>query len=291
MDTLKKRNLFLAATLILVAVIVAVSAVILARGPRDSSVEVLERNADGTLLVNDLNDGQMTIPGYDIAVNDYNPTAFQASNGVMTYTEGTSLVGINVNYKNGEIDWTQVAENGVDFAMIRLGYRGYGTGRIVTDTYFETNLKGALENDIEVGVYFFSQAINEEEAMEEAQYCMDLLQDYDITYPIVFDWEPYDSSLNPRTDGLSDEMLTKCAVAFCQAVEDGGYESMVYSNLTYFYLHYDLTQLVDFPLWLAQYNETPTFYYHFSMWQYSSTGTVPGIEGNVDLNIQLIPKA
>ena len=175
--------------------------------------------------------------------------------------------------------------------MIRLGYRGYGTGRIVTDTYFETNLKGALENDIEVGVYFFSQAINEEEAMEEAQYCMDLLQDYDITYPIVFDWEPYDSSLNPRTDGLSDEMLTKCAVAFCQAVEDGGYESMVYSNLTYFYLHYDLAQLVDFPLWLAQYNETPTFYYHFSMWQYSSTGTVPGIEGNVDLNIQLIPKA
>lgn len=107
MDTLKKRNLFLAATLILVAVIVAVSAVILARGPRDSSVEVLERNADGTLLVNDLNDGQMTIPGYDIAVNDYNPTAFQASNGVMTYTEGTSLVGINVNYKNGEIDCTR----------------------------------------------------------------------------------------------------------------------------------------------------------------------------------------
>ena len=156
----------------------------------------------------------------------------------MTYTEGTSLVGINVNYKNGDIDWAQVAENGVDFAMIRLGYRGYGTGRIVTDTYFETNLKGALENDIEVGVYFFSQAINEEEAVEEAQYCMDLLQDYDITYPIVFDWEPYDSSLNPRTDGLSDEMLTKCAVAFCQAVEDGGYESMVYSNLTYFYLHY-----------------------------------------------------
>ncbi len=81
--------------------------------------------------------------------------------------------------------------------------------------------------------------------MEEAQYCMDLLQDYDITYPIVFDWEPYDSSLNPRTDGLSDEMLTKCAVAFCQAVEDGGYESMVYSNLTYFYLHYDLDRPED----------------------------------------------
>ena len=103
--------------------------------------------------------------------------------------------------------------------------------------------------------------------------------------------EMENDGLDGLDDGLSDEMLTKCAVAFCQAVEDGGYESMVYSNLTYFYLHYDLAQLVDFPLWLAQYNETPTFYYHFSMWQYSSTGTVPGIEGNVDLNIQLIPKA
>lgn len=119
---------------------------------------------------------------------------------------------------------------------------------------------------------------------------MDLLQDYSITYPIVFDWEPYDSSLHPRTEGLSDEMLTKCAVAFCQAVEANGYDSMVYSNLTYFYLHYDLSKLVDFPLWLAQYNKTPTFYYHFDMWQYSSTGKVPGIEGNVDLNIQMIPK-
>ena len=143
---------------------------------------------------------------------------------------------------------------------------------------------------IEVGVYFFSQAINEAEAVEEAQFCMDLLQDYSITYPIVFDWEPYDSSLHPRTEGLSDEMLTKCAVAFCQAVEANGYDSMVYSNLTYFYLHYDLSKLVDFPLWLAQYNKTPTFYYHFDMWQYSSTGKVPGIEGNVDLNIQMIPK-
>ena len=171
--------------------------------------------------------------------------------------------------------------------MLRLGYRGYGTGKIVTDAYFETNLQGALENGIEVGVYFFSQAINEAEAVEEAQYCIDHLRDYHITYPIVFDWEPYDSSLDPRTEGLSDEMLTKCAVAFCEAVEDAGYESMVYSNLTYFYLHYDLSQLVGFPLWLAQYNETPTFYYHFDMWQYSSTGSVPGIEGNVDLDLCL----
>ena len=223
----------------------------------------------------------------------YDSSLFQQDeNGFLTYDsdEYSCRIGIDVSRYQGEIDWAAVKDAGVEFAMLRLGYRGYGTGKIVTDAYFETNLQGALENGIEVGVYFFSQAINEDEAVEEAQYCIDHLQDYDITYPIVFDWEPYDSSLNPRTDGLSDEMLTKCAVAFCEAVEDAGYESMVYSNLTYFYLHYDLSQLVDFPLWLAQYNETPTFYYHFDMWQYSSTGTVAGIEGNVDLNIQFIPQ-
>ena len=223
----------------------------------------------------------------------YDSSLFQVNeNGFLTYDSDkyTSKIGIDVSRYQGSIDWAAVKDAGVEFAMLRLGYRGYGTGAIVRDSYFYQNIQGALENGIEVGVYFFSQAINEAEAVEEAQFCMDLLQDYSITYPIVFDWEPYDSSLHPRTEGLSDEMLTKCAVAFCQAVEANGYDSMVYSNLTYFYLHYDLSKLVDFPLWLAQYNKTPTFYYHFDMWQYSSTGKVPGIEGNVDLNIQMIPK-
>ena len=139
-------------------------------------------------------------------------------------------------------------------------------------------------------MYFFSQAINEAEAVEEAQYCMDVLQNYSITYPIVFDWEPYSNNTNARTNGLSDKMLTKCAVAFCQAVEDGGYESMVYSNLSYFYLHFDMSKLAEFPLWLANYVKKTNFRYHFDMWQYSCTSTVPGIKGNVDLNIRLIPK-
>ena len=223
----------------------------------------------------------------------YDSSLFQVNeNGFLTYDsdEYTCKIGIDVSRYQGNIDWAAVKSAGVDFAMLRLGYRGYGTGAIVKDTYFDQNIQNALANGIEVGVYFFSQAINEAEAVEEAQYCMNVLQSYSITYPIVFDWEPYDSSLKPRTDGLSDTMLTKCAVAFCRAVEAGGYESMVYSNLTYFYLHYDLSKLVDFPLWLAQYNKTPTFYYHFDMWQYSGTGTVPGINGNVDLNIQFIPK-
>lgn len=223
----------------------------------------------------------------------YDSSLFQVNEqGFLTYDsdEYSCKIGIDVSRYQGAIDWAQVKQAGVDFAMLRLGYRGYSTGAIVKDNYFDKNIREALANGIEVGVYFFSQAINEEEAQEEAQFCMEILSAYPVTYPIVFDWEPYSSSLNPRTDGLSDQMLTKCAVAFCKAVEARGYESMVYSNLTYFYLHFDLSKLVDFPLWLAQYNKTPTFYYHFDMWQYSSTGKVPGIDGNVDLNIQFIPK-
>ena len=223
----------------------------------------------------------------------YDTSLFQYDeNGFLSYESSTytSRLGVDVSRYQGEIDWAKVKQAGVDFAIIRLGYRGYGTGALVTDPYFETNLKGALKNGIQVGVYFFSQAITEAEAVEEAQYCLDRVAAYDLTYPIVFDWEPYDSSLNPRTEGRSDEMLTKCAVAFCQTVEAAGYQSTVYSNLTYFYLHFDLSKLVDFPLWLAQYNTTPTFYYHFAIWQYSCTGKVPGIEGDVDMNIHLVPR-
>lgn len=226
-------------------------------------------------------------------VRSYNSSLFSYNeNGFLTYSSSKydCKIGVDVSRYQGDIDWAAVKEAGVDFAMLRLGYRGYGTGAMVKDTYFERNIQGALEQGIEVGVYFFSQAITPEEAVEEAEYTMEKLEDYDITYPIVFDWEPYDSSLHPRTEGLSDKILTQCAVAFCDTVKDAGYHPMVYSNLSYFYLHFDLSKLVDYPLWLAQYTSKPTFYYHFDMWQYSSTGKVPGIKGNVDLNMYLIPK-
>lgn len=225
---------------------------------------------------------------YDKALFSYNDDGFLVYDG----DDYLCKVGIDVSRHQGSIDWAAVKDAGVDFAMLRLGYRGYGTGAIVTDSYFAQNIRDALANGIEVGVYFFSQAISPAEAVEEAQYCMDVLADYDITYPVVFDWEPYDASTVPdaRTHGLSDEVLNACAIAFCDAIEAGGYQSMIYGNLTYFYRHYDLSKLLDYPLWLAQYNSTPTFYYHFDMWQYSSKGSVAGIDGNVDLDLYLIPK-
>lgn len=229
----------------------------------------------------------------ELPKSTYDNSLFQVNeNGFLTYDsdEYTCKIGIDVSRYQENIDWAAVKGAGVQFAMLRLGYRGYGTGALVMDPYFQQNIQGAQANGIEVGVYFFSQAITPEEGAEEARFCLNALKGYHITYPIVFDWESYDSSLEPRTDGLDDKILTQCAVAFCEEVEAAGYQSMVYSNLTYFYLHFDLNQLMDYPLWLAQYNSRPSFYYHFDIWQYSGTGKVPGIDGNVDLNIHFIPK-
>lgn len=230
----------------------------------------------------------------ELPPNTYNNDLFvENENGFLTYNseDYTCKVGIDVSRYQYNIDWAAVKEAGVDFALIRLGYRGYGeAGNMVIDNFFHQNIQGAQANGIEVGVYFFSQAITPQEAVEEAQFCFDALKDYHITYPIVYDWEPYPDSYDARTEGLDDATLTKCTVAFCDAVKAAGYQPMVYSNLTYFYLHLDLNQLVNYPFWLAQYNDRPSFRYHFDIWQYSCTGVVPGIQGDVDLNIQFIPK-
>lgn len=228
----------------------------------------------------------------EIPVCPYDPDLFRKNeNGVVTYEskQYTSQFGIDVSRYQGNIDWKQVKQAGVDFAIMRLGYRGYGSGALVMDPYFEKNITEARQAGIKVGVYFFSQAITAEEGAEEARYALDALKGRKLDYPIVFDWEPYDSSLNPRTEGLSDEILTQCAVAFCETVKEAGYQPMVYSNLSYFYLHFDLSKLTEYPFWLAQYNEKPSFYYHFDIWQYGEL-PVPGIQGNVDMNVQLVAK-
>lgn len=230
----------------------------------------------------------------ELAPNTYDNDLFvKNEQGFLTYNSAdyTCKVGIDVSRYQYNIDWKAVKDAGVDFALIRLGYRGYGAaGNMVLDNYFQKNIQEAQANGIEVGVYFFSQAITPAEAVAEAQFCFDALKGYHITYPIVYDWEPYPDSYDARTEGLDDDTLTQCTVAFCEAVKAAGYQPMVYSNLTYFYLHLDLSKLVDYPFWLAQYNNRPTFRYHFDIWQYSCTGVVPGIEGDVDLNIQFIPK-
>ena len=228
----------------------------------------------------------------NVPVNTLNNIYFSKnSSGYMTYNEpGVQTArGIDVSVYQGEIDWQAVAASGVNFAMIRVGYRGYGSaGKLMPDKYFVQNIQGALAAGLDVGVYFFSQAITVEEAHEEAAYVLEQIKDYPLTYPVVFDWERqnYDGSRTQTVPSVST--MTQMVNAFCGDMEAAGYEAMVYFNPSDGYRYYDLSQMTQYPIWLAQYNSVPTFYYQFVMWQYTSSGRVPGISGNVDLNIRFI---
>lgn len=227
----------------------------------------------------------------NVAASTYDKEAFQRTEqGWLSYEkDGTAAIpGIDVSYYQGEIDWQAVAGAGVEFAMIRLGYRGYSQGSIQMDSYFERNIQGALDAGIEVGVYFFSQATSVWEAEEEAEFVLDTIKNYDVTYPVAFDWEfitPADQSLVPRTSGMEGGAVTRCAGAFCDMVAAEGYTPVIYFNQDMAYMFYQLERLGDYTFWLAEYNDRPGFYYHFDLWQYTHTGSVPGIEGNVDLNL------
>ena len=195
--------------------------------------------------------------------------------------------GIDVSVYQKEIDWQAVAEDGIDFAILRLGYRGYTEGGLFLDQYFDQNLQGALDAGLEVGVYFFSQAVTPEEAEAEADYVLEALGGREISYPVAFDWEPIAPGNNARTDGLDNDVLTRCAAAFCQRIQEAGLRPAVYFNQSLGYLRYDLRELTDHDLWLAEYDDVPDFYYHFDLWQYTHTGRVAGIEGDVDLDLDL----
>ena len=293
MDSMKKRNLFLGITCLLVVAIVAVSAVILARGPRISSVEVLKHNEDGTLSVNDLNDGDMTIPYYDIPTNSYKLDDFRAEgNGVITYEGGDSYVGINVNYKAGDIDWAKVAESGVDFAMIRVGYREMTDGNIVLDNKFKENITGATDANIPVGVYFYSKAVTNDEADKEATFVLEQIRGYNVTYPIAFFWE-YDTKddgsvdQSSRTVQCNGEQVTGFIDTFCSKVELAGFETCYYATKSMAYDKLDLSKLTNYDLWYAEYQSKPSFYYNFGMWQYTKEGNVPGISQSVPITLAL----
>lgn len=208
-------------------------------------------------------------------------------NGEIQYIVNDKLKshkGIDVSKYQEDIDWKKVAEDGVEFAMIRVGYRGYGTGAMVLDGKAIQNIEGALSAGIKVGVYFFSQAITEEEAREEAKFVIDTIKKYDITYPIVFDTEEILNE-EPRTEGLTSDELTDIAIAFCEEVESQGYISAIYANLRWFALSLDMSRLDKYYKWYAYYDSNLYFPYKISMWQYSENGNVNGITGSVDMNI------
>lgn len=197
-----------------------------------------------------------------------------------------AILGIDVSTYQQTIDWATVADAGIEFAMIRVGRRGYGAeGSLGMDTHYVENILGATQNGVEVGVYFFSQATNILELEEEVDLLLSLIQNYTITYPVVFDWEFITTADWARTDDSTGEEITAMAKRFCERIEASGYTPMIYFNVDMAYRYLDLSQLTDYPFWLAELNPFPRFYYHFDMWQYTFTGAVPGIEGHVDMNL------
>lgn len=218
----------------------------------------------------------------------YNPEQFALDdNRIMNYYENGEAVshkGIDVSKYQGEIDWEEVAADGVEYAFIRAGIRGYTEGEILEDENFEENIKGARHNDIDVGVYFFSQASSVEEAQEEAQYVIDAIEPYKVDYPVVIDVEAVNNK-NARTNDLTKEERTQYCIAFCEKIKEAGYTPMIYGNLKTFMLMLDLGQLEEYDKWFAYYDEQVYYPYAFKIWQYTDEGSVKGVEGNVDLNI------
>ncbi len=222
--------------------------------------------------------------------NSYDSESFTTeTDGTVTYTdtEYCSVHGIDVSSHQGEIDWTAVAEDGVEFAILRIGYRGYTAGSLNPDEKFEYNLTEAHANGIEVGVYFYSQAITVEEAKEEAEYVLSLLDGAELELAVFYDWEKQLSN-GSRTVDCDVSILTDCALAFCQTIEEGGYDAGIYFYTSLALDTYDLTLLTEYTFWLSQPGEVPDFDHHFALWQYSYTGEVSGISTVVDLNILLV---
>lgn len=235
---------------------------------------------------------------YEVAINpnvekhEYDLNAFLHMGDYMEYSGDeryTYRLGVDVSHHQGMIDWERVKNAGYEFAFLRIGYRGYGNaGNVCLDKQFFENIRNAQKVGIDVGVYFFSQAVNEEEAREEAEFVLKNLEGYELQLPVVYDPENI-LDAEARTDDVTGEQFTRNTVVFCEMIRDAGYDPMIYSNMLWEAYQYDLEQLKEYPIWYADYEKLPQTPYHFEFWQYTNTARIDGIEGVVDLNIQLVP--
>ena len=217
-------------------------------------------------------------------------TLFSVTDGRAVYAGDDYIlrVGVDVSDHQGEIDWEAVADAGVDFAIIRCGWRGYSAGGLNEDTYFRQNIEGARSAGLDVGVYFFSQATSLAEGAEEALYVLSLLEGYELQLPVWFDWEKIDNDV-ARTDDVPGSVVTDACLEFCEIIESEGYEAGVYTYLNLAYYTYELDRLAGLPFWLGDPGQFPEFYYDHDIWQYSFVGSVPGIGTEVDMNVMYVP--
>lgn len=254
-----------------------------------ASTDTTVKTTGNKIQINDSTLGEIWITELDgVPKNELNNDNFTSDSTFKYYSENgkaASLEGIDISSYSGDVDWNKVKDSGVDFVIVRIGGRGYGNeGALYTDDRALEYIEGAHNSGLKVGGYFFSQAINTEEAVEEADYVKSILGDTKLEFPVAYDWEIIKDE-DARTDNVSAAEATNCARAFCDRIIEHGYNTMLYSPSRELYFKYDLSRLADIDIWYCEYSDVPTFYYQFSMWQYSSTGKVDGIDADVDMNI------
>lgn len=217
--------------------------------------------------------------------NDFDPKDFvYDEQGYLTYTAGSYERGIDVSSYQGKINWKKVADSGVTFAIIRVGGRGYGsTGNLYDDKMAQDHYKAAKKAGLKVGAYFFSQAITPEEAVEEAKYLLEKTAKWELDMPLVYDWEYI--SQEARTANVDRQTLTDCMIAFCERIKQDGKTPMLYFSPNHADQRFYIEQVTDYDFWLAMYTDWMSYPYQFHMWQYTNQGRVPGVNGNVDINL------
>ena len=222
--------------------------------------------------------------------HEYDFTKLVCQSDLMKYYENgkqTSYVGVDISKYQDYVDFVKVKKAGIDFVMLRVGARGYGTGQLILDEYFSDNLKRATDAGLDVGVYFYSQAINKDEAIEEANMVLANLGDYQITYPVAYDMELVEND-SARTENLTRAEKTEIAKAFLDTIAASGRKTMIYGNKEWLIKEVDMSKLTAFDVWLSQPADIPDYPYKFSMWQYDFEGSVDGIVGYVNMNISFV---
>lgn len=284
--------------IVVVVVLAAVALVLLLSGPTEAGAANRAKVTDphaGQVYLYDGIDWIWMTPVEGVPVNDITESDIVWQGDVPSYggIQYKAVRGVDVSYHQNDIDWQKVKEAGYDIAIIQVGRRGYTKGGLTEDERFQSYMRGAIDAGMRVGVYFFSQAINVQEAIEEAEMTLRLIRPYrdEITMPVYYDWEKiYEYDTEPRTAGLDSNILSDCAVAFCETVRAEGYEPGLYISRPTGYYGYDLTRLGDVHMWFtlpeAKY---PSFYYKVDAWQYSYTGKVPGISTDADVNLFFEP--
>ena len=280
----KKQPIFLTVVLVLLSLLltadlIATRIYMRTTGERFFSAFLQTTRLGREYVINRLSPGERSVP-----VNPYRAADYYYRGDYLACAKSpVSRTGVDVSSHQQDIDWQAVADAGVEFAIVRVGYRGYTDGQLFSDSMAKQNIEGALAAGLDVGVYFFSQATSEDEAREEAWFVLDVIDGYPIRYPVLFDWEGVVDEA--RTDGVTGPEMTQFALAFCEEARRGGYTAGVYFNQSYGYNSFDLRALRDYEFWLAEYDDAQSFAYEVQLWQYDYQGRVPGIETTVDLNL------